>query len=358
MNNDFNSRGEYQAAPDGCAFDFETASEGFLVSGNTFYRSWGAGVMVFGHSSSSTGFRIVNNTFAYDGCVQMLGDHGAVALMCPNGHRPGGIIAGNTFTTCPGADHPAIYVNPAVPHCGEHVAIANNSIDSEGVVEMPQLVVIPPPPSSAALRGSFPVRAHTPTKAAVLRYTLDGSRPTEGSPVLPASGVVITWPGPALAINVRAFGGPGSLLRPSVTNGFILERNYVMGRMAPQPAAPDVAGALDRVAVPAIGQPLSIWGWAVDTALAGDGLAPVVVVVHIDFEPVTAVLANQPRPDLPHAGVAPNADHGFGPISLPSALSTGNHTIQVLAIGSPSTQVPYELAGSPHCICGGAHCPC
>ena len=36
INNDFNQRGEYPGGPDGCAFDFETAATGFLVSGNSF----------------------------------------------------------------------------------------------------------------------------------------------------------------------------------------------------------------------------------------------------------------------------------------------------------------------------------
>ena len=49
INNDFNQRGEYQGGPDGCAFDFETSADGFLVSGNIFSRSWGAGIMIFGH---------------------------------------------------------------------------------------------------------------------------------------------------------------------------------------------------------------------------------------------------------------------------------------------------------------------
>jgi hypothetical protein len=82
-NNDFNSRGEYQGGPDGCAFDFETSADGFLVEGNMFYRSWGAGIMVFGHDTTSHNIQIVDNKFAYTGCVQNRGDRGAIAVMCP-----------------------------------------------------------------------------------------------------------------------------------------------------------------------------------------------------------------------------------------------------------------------------------
>lgn len=38
------------AGPDGCAIDFETSAVGTRVSGNYISHSWGAGVMVFGHT--------------------------------------------------------------------------------------------------------------------------------------------------------------------------------------------------------------------------------------------------------------------------------------------------------------------
>jgi hypothetical protein len=49
--NDFNRRGEYEGGPDGCAIDFETSSSGVRVDGNTIFKSWGAGIMVFGELS-------------------------------------------------------------------------------------------------------------------------------------------------------------------------------------------------------------------------------------------------------------------------------------------------------------------
>eukprot|EP00729_Bicosta_minor_P016591 gene16591-3368_t len=73
VNTDFNTRGEYEAGPDGCAVDFETSASGFLVKGNTFFRSWGAGIMVFGHDTTSHGLTFTENNFVYSGCVQPRG---------------------------------------------------------------------------------------------------------------------------------------------------------------------------------------------------------------------------------------------------------------------------------------------
>ncbi len=80
-NNDFNQRSEYQGGPDGCAFDFETSAQDFEVVGNVFYKSWGAGLMIFGHDTASHNILVANNTFAECGCVQNRGDRGGIAVM-------------------------------------------------------------------------------------------------------------------------------------------------------------------------------------------------------------------------------------------------------------------------------------
>merc|ERR1712070_1190488 len=98
-------------------------------------------------------------------------------------------------------------------------------------------------------------------------------------------------------------------------------------------------------------------GWVVDTALAGEGVAPVVVTVRVDSEPVSACLANEARPNLVTDGVAPNPEHGFH-CTLPSSVASGTHVIDVVAVGSPSTQQPHQLRGAPKCICDGAECAC
>jgi len=67
-NNDFNRRGETEGGPDGCAIDFETSATGVVLSGNTISHSWGAGVMIFGHATTSHGLNISGNTFDQAGC--------------------------------------------------------------------------------------------------------------------------------------------------------------------------------------------------------------------------------------------------------------------------------------------------
>lgn len=61
---DFNARGEYMGGPDGCAVDFETSASGFTISGCTFSRSFGAGIMVFGHATTSHGLVLSNKCVA------------------------------------------------------------------------------------------------------------------------------------------------------------------------------------------------------------------------------------------------------------------------------------------------------
>ena len=64
------------------------------------------------------------NTFIYSGCVQALGDHAGIALMCPNGNVPSGSIKDNNFINCPGVE--SIYMNP-------HEAWLNRFIQRFGV---------------------------------------------------------------------------------------------------------------------------------------------------------------------------------------------------------------------------------
>ena len=66
------------------------------------------------------------------------------------------------------------------------------------------------------------------TSGAVVRYTLDGSRPTQDSPVIPAKGIDFMARA-TVQINLRAF---KSGMIPSITNGALLELNYVLGREA------------------------------------------------------------------------------------------------------------------------------
>eukprot|EP00756_Hemistasia_phaeocysticola_P062003 Hpha_TRINITY_DN5423_c0_g1::TRINITY_DN5423_c0_g1_i1::g.192524::m.192524 len=252
IDNDFLARGEYQGGPDGCAFDFETAATGFVVKGNGFSQSWGAGIMIFGHETTSKNISLTNNLFDRCGCVQNRGDRGGVAVMCPNKNKPSGDLSQNTFFTLPGC--PAI--NPAFKGCdSELVQTGNQIVDytSEGaakLVDIPQLSFNPPSPKDKDTSGVFNVIAVTTTPGATIRYTLDGSRPTATSPVMPVKGLNLPWPGPVVNVNVRGFKDG---LTSSITNGALVELNYVLGRMAPGPLGPGghkvggFAGSVDVV---------------------------------------------------------------------------------------------------------------
>lgn len=122
------------------------------------------------------------------GCVQNRGDRGGISIMCPNGQRPTGVLEKNTFYTEPGC--PAIYVNPAVKDCDADLKKIGNIIDGQKqMVEMPQLSFNPPPPTLNATRGSFNIIAVTDTPGASVHFTMDGSRPTEKSKIMPKDGI-------------------------------------------------------------------------------------------------------------------------------------------------------------------------
>ena len=354
FDNDFNQRGEYQGSADGCAIDFETAANDIVVRGNTFARSWGAGVMVFGHTTTSQNLTIDGNVFNHAGCVQSRGDQGSIAVMCPGYPvRPSGRITSNAFflgddPACAGVEA----IHKRVPDCDANLTVANNSVDAGAApVEMPQVNVLPPPPTSTATSGEVTVVGMTKTEGATLRYTLDGSRPTAAAAALPADGIKLAWPAPAVVVNVRGFADGR---RPSVTNGVVFERDLVVGRAAPRPPVGAPAGMIDSVDLDSS----TVRGWAVDTSLPGGGLGPVTVVVEVDGEPAAAALANEPRPDLVPAGVAPNPEHGFTvvlPAKAAAALrGAGRHAVGVQAVGTPGTATPFRVGAAA--FCGGAPC--
>ena len=97
---------------------------GFKVEGNTFSQSWGAGIMIFGHETTSHKIQLNGNVFDRCGCTQNRGDAGAIAVMCPNKNKPSGQLENNTFYTLPGC--PAI--TPGFPGCDSELAQVGNKL--------------------------------------------------------------------------------------------------------------------------------------------------------------------------------------------------------------------------------------
>eukprot|EP00759_Apiculatamorpha_spiralis_P028711 PhF_6_TR31193/c1_g1_i1/m.45749 len=364
LRTDFLQRGEYAGGPDGCCVDLETACEGFVVDNCVFSESWGSGIMIFGHASTSQNVTISNNVFWHAGCVQNRDDRGGIAVMCPGGFVPTGNLVNNTFYTCPNV--PAIYPNPSVPHCAASLNQTNTRIDPpQKMVDMPQLSFNPPDPVCTDMQGAYNVIGVTTTSGATIHYTLDGSRPTQDSPILPASGINIPWPGPAVAILLRAF---KSDWIPSVTNGAILEANYFLCRSTSSASergpgggiVGNLVGNIDSVTI-VNSSFVIVAGWAVDSALPKHGWGPVTVLVSVDAEPCLSYLALLPRPDLVVAKIAPNPNHGFSVIlpleAATTLLSNGRHTLTVKAIGTPSTTTPLLLPWkSTVYVCNGIVC--
>ena len=310
---------------------------------------------MFGHgTTTSHNLTISNNNFIYSGCMQMRNDRSSIAVICPGGSIPDGVIADNNFITCPGV--PAIFSNPQVAGCIKGMQMANNTINTTTFVDEPKISFSPPGPDDPDPIVVIPVLSTTTTPNATIRYTLDGSRPTEMSEIVPSEGIKLSWPGPNLAVNVRAF-APGML--PSITNGVIVERNVYKSNSA---SANPLHSAFDHI-VSINSTTSAVQGWACDISLQGGGIPPVTVDVRIDGVSYAKVQATLPRPDLVAAKVCPNAEHGFS-IPLPSSSSSssslkGRHLIDVWFVSADDHQSDIQrLGGSPKCACDGVECAC
>ena len=340
--------------------------------------------MIYGHATTSHGLLINRNNFVSAGCVQPRDDRGGIAAICPNNNKPSGTvgalwrakrvclalwtrapfhvspcvalsplppcpllpypqIADNNFITCPNS----VGIYNRTQGCTSDMTISNNTVNALAAVALPQISLAEPPRAQSNPTINISMLASCLTPNATLRYTLDGSRPMETSPIVPAAGIVLQWPGPNVAFNVRGF-SPGML--PSPTQGMIVERQgYV-----PHGSSSMLASSLDGAAVHASN--VTVHGWADDHAAAGGGVPPVKVQVQVNSQAVAEVTADAPRPSLVPAGVAPNPDHGFV-VTLNSTwatkLSAGRHLVRAFVDGSPSCPGLCELDNSPICVVDG-----
>ena len=201
------------------------------------------------------------------------------------------------------------------------------------------------------------------TVGATLRYTLNGARPTITSPVVPSKGIVIAWPGNILQINVRGF---KANMLPSITNGAFIPLNYGFGRKS---INSQIVGPNNEICGKGIAGNVDAFnstsgrgsGWSIDY-LAGQGgkSEPVVLRISIDGEVVDACVSNENRPDLVAANVAPDPFHGFSFVLSNEAhvklMTDGDHCLEVMAVGSPSSVVPTGLSEKGSVVCRSGTC--
>lgn len=270
-------------------------------------------------------------------------------FICPNDMHPSGTVANNTFLTCANSEA----FHNRIANCSANVTFIGNQINPPlAAVPLPQIRYAPPAATATNLTAMIAMTAVCTQPNATLRYTLDGSRPDESSPVLPSQGIILAWPGPDLAFNVRAF-HPGMLA--SATQSTIVPRQSYLPRSQPG----DFDGHLDNVTVTSGG--IRVNGWAVDRTLPEGGVPPVTVQINVDQRPVLSVTANLSRPDLVKDHVAPNPQHGFD-VTLPSTMTksllTGRHVIDAFISHSNACSRLCALVGSPLCINEGRVAAC
>jgi hypothetical protein len=200
VGNEIGWRGEFEpGGPDGCAVDFETRAVGFALTQNYIHDAYGSGIMVLGHETTSSGLVIEGNVLLRNGCNQTRDDRGGMAFLHGNSS---GSIAGNVFTTCPGVP---FFYSP-IPGALDGWTMEGNVLDGvNGTV-----VVLPSPDVVGgydAASDTLVINASCPSCAAqgaVLRFTVDGSKPTAWDPLVPASGTIVL-PARATAVFVKAF---------------------------------------------------------------------------------------------------------------------------------------------------------
>jgi len=223
VNNEFTGRGVFPGEADGCAIDFETFANGTLVANNTFAHNWGAGVNVYGaHGAGCVNLRFEHNVFIKNGCLTTRADRGGIEYNhCPQALLPTGVIVANIFKSCTNAT--------AIITCdGWTGEIHSNSINDPDVcVSQPPLISTGPTrPGTHALQIHVQLTPMT-SRDARIRYTIDGSRPTESSPELNVNastgvseGIFPTWPAKPRAFIFRTF-EKGCIASPA--SGVVME---------------------------------------------------------------------------------------------------------------------------------------
>jgi hypothetical protein len=199
--NEVGWRGDGVGAPDGCALDFEVATKNVTVANNYFHHCWAAGFLIFGHNrTTSTGLILKDNILIENGCNQTSWDRGEVALTM---HNSTGIFSGNVVVHHCNTS----YITGHFPESVNGWVVVDNAVD--GVNATLQVLPASSVSQVPAVEGGVWVEAQCTEcpPGTVLRFTVDGSRPTITSP---------EWNGTArlqnrtVVVLVKAFPSPGS----------------------------------------------------------------------------------------------------------------------------------------------------
>lgn len=271
-NNDFTLRGEHVGDPDGCPIDLETDTHNLTLGpNNTFWRPVGASVNVFGHTFSghppatSQNLTIRGNAMIQAGCLQGKppyhtgsSDVGTVAFDLPGGT---GAVRDNLIVRCVDTSVP-LWGGP--PAYNKGFSLAGNEILPAGA-ETSRIVALPTVTAASGAGQTWPFLTVTCTTPGVaIRYTLDGSRPTDTSPVWPPTAAEAT--GARVAVLVRAFKAG---LHPSASNGMVVGGDAKAPTRSPQPPndfmARCKAGCATRATICNASSPLQRWTYSSTT---------------------------------------------------------------------------------------------
>lgn len=204
IDNEIGYRGEYQpGGPDGCAVDFETSATGVQFNENYVHHSFGAGIMVFGHQTTSQNLTFRNNRMLWNGCNQTRGDQGNIAFLHLNSS---GQIYDNVFTPCPDNKPPVF--NPLQPSVLNNWNIYNNVIDTlNGTVQVLLTPVVTRivNPNNITIQVTDPNTNNNNNNGnTIIRYTTNGSKPRTDSLIFPSNGI-LTLPLRSVSVMVKIF---------------------------------------------------------------------------------------------------------------------------------------------------------
>ena len=159
---------------------------GTVVSGNYIHDSYGAGIMILGHSTFSHNLDISNNIFIRDGCNQTASDHSGIAFMQDGSN---GTLSSNIFVKCPN-NVPFFYLGS--PNASANWKFENNVFQNNSDNVTPDPVVTieydKNNGNNVAYVSAMPPNGWNDSSSSSgiysIFYTINGERPTQNSSLL------------------------------------------------------------------------------------------------------------------------------------------------------------------------------